>query len=49
MDGGTYTLLLRRTSDARITVGALGDVRFPNGWYAYTGSALGVGVRLFRL
>ena len=43
MDGGTYTLLLERTSDATVAVGALGEQRFPAGWYAYTGSALGPG------
>ena len=43
MAGGTYTLLLRRTSGGSVTVGALGDIDFPAGWYAYTGSALGSG------
>jgi len=43
MAGGTYTLLLRRDSGAHLTVGALGTVEFPAGWYAYTGSALGRG------
>ena len=42
-DGGTYTLVLTRESDGPITVGALGPVQFPAGWYAYTGSALGSG------
>jgi endonuclease-3 len=43
MAGGTYTLLCHRTSGGSITVGALGDIDFPAGWYAYTGSALGSG------
>jgi len=43
MAGGTYTLLLERTAPATIAVGALGEQRFPAGWYAYTGSARGAG------
>ncbi|WP_262179017.1 GIY-YIG nuclease family protein [Haloarcula laminariae] len=43
MTGGTYTLVLERASDGPIEVGALGDIDFPAGWYAYTGSALGSG------
>ena len=43
MDGGTYTLVLDRASGDSITVGALGDLEFSAGWYAYTGSALGSG------
>lgn len=43
MVGGTYTLVLDRTSAGPIEVGALGDIEFPAGWYAYTGSALGAG------
>ncbi len=42
-NGGTYTLVLERESDGSIEVGALGDIAFPAGWYAYTGSALGTG------
>jgi len=41
--GGTYTLVLERTSGGTVEVGALGAVPFPAGWYAYTGSALGSG------
>ncbi|WP_276261399.1 GIY-YIG nuclease family protein [Haloglomus litoreum] len=41
--GGTYTLLVELAADATIEVGALGTHRFPAGWYAYTGSALGSG------
>ncbi|MBX0295983.1 GIY-YIG nuclease family protein [Haloarcula nitratireducens] len=43
MDGGTYTLLLDRASGGTVTVGALGDLSLPAGYYAYTGSALGAG------
>lgn len=42
-EGGTYTLLIERTDGGRIDVGALGSLSFPEGWYAYTGSALGSG------
>jgi endonuclease-3 len=42
-DGGTYTLVIERTSGGPIEVGALGALEFPEGWYAYTGSALGSG------
>ena len=41
--GGTYTLLVELDAPATISVGALGDRRFPAGAYAYTGSALGSG------
>ncbi|WP_367176912.1 GIY-YIG nuclease family protein [Haloarcula rubripromontorii] len=43
MAGGTYTLVLERDDSGPISVGALGELRFPAGWYAYTGSALGSG------
>ncbi|MDS0220201.1 GIY-YIG nuclease family protein [Haloarcula sp. S1AR25-5A] len=43
MAGGTYTLVLKRDASGPITVGALGEIEFPAGWYAYTGSALGSG------
>lgn len=43
MPVGTYTLVLERTASETIAVGALGDVDFPAGWYAYTGSAFGPG------
>jgi Uri superfamily endonuclease len=41
--GGTYTLVLELREQATIEVGALGDVRFDPGWYAYVGSARGSG------
>jgi endonuclease-3 len=41
--GGTYTLLVDLPSSATVSVGALGERRFPAGAYAYTGSALGSG------
>jgi len=36
---GLYELRIRLRRPATITVGALGRVRFPAGWYVYTGSA----------
>jgi endonuclease-3 len=39
--GGTYTLIVHLPDETAIEVGALGSHRFPAGWYAYTGSALG--------
>ncbi|MFC5279432.1 DUF123 domain-containing protein [Halorubrum rubrum] len=41
--GGTYTLLVELSSTTSLSVGALGERRFPAGGYAYTGSALGSG------
>jgi len=46
---GTYLLLLRLERDAEIAVGRLGSFVFPNGWYAYVGSALGPGGLSARL
>ena len=43
MTGGTYTLLVQLPGAATVEVGALGERRFPAGWYAYTGSAHGPG------
>lgn len=43
MTGGTYTLCLELPRAVDIGVGALGELRFPAGAYAYTGSALGSG------
>lgn len=37
----TYQLLIRLGRASRITVGRLGDFRFPSGYYIYTGSARG--------
>ena len=36
---GLYHLRIRLRRTVRIRVGALGAVRFPVGWYVYTGSA----------
>ncbi|MEF8782208.1 MAG: GIY-YIG nuclease family protein [Haloarculaceae archaeon] len=41
--GGTYTLLIELPTETGIEVGALGELHFEAGWYAYTGSALGSG------
>ncbi|TET50968.1 MAG: GIY-YIG nuclease family protein [Anaerolineales bacterium] len=40
---GSYVLVLRLASPTAITVGSLGSIRFPKGYYAYVGSALGPG------
>ncbi|MFW6435508.1 MAG: GIY-YIG nuclease family protein [Halovenus sp.] len=41
--GGTYTLVIELPEPADIEVGALGEITFDAGWYAYVGSALGSG------
>lgn len=38
-DRGTFGLLLEVASDRTLEVGSLGDVRFPQGVYAYAGQA----------
>jgi Uri superfamily endonuclease len=40
---GTYTILVNLPEAATVAVGALGEHRFPAGYYAYTGSAFGPG------
>jgi Uri superfamily endonuclease len=40
---GIYTLILFLSKEVRLNVGKLGNKRFPNGYYTYTGSALGRG------
>lgn len=40
---GTYILALWLGSDQSISVGRLGEIEFPAGWYLYAGSALGPG------
>ena len=40
---GTYTLILRLREGRRLKVGALGEIYFAEGFYAYTGSALRAG------
>ncbi|MCX2818967.1 GIY-YIG nuclease family protein [Haladaptatus sp. F3-133] len=42
-DKGTYTLVIRVEEPTTVTVGALGDIGFDDGVYAYTGSAFGTG------
>jgi Uri superfamily endonuclease len=46
---GSYLLVARLASPAEIAVGRLGTFRFPAGWYAYAGSALGPGGLRARL
>ncbi len=40
---GTYTLIMFLKEPRRIKIGALGELYFNEGFYAYTGSALGGG------
>ena len=40
---GTYTLLIRVEEETTVEVGALGEIRFEDTLYAYTGSAFGTG------
>lgn len=40
---GTYSLLVWVADPATVTVGALGEISFEPGWYAYAGSAMGPG------
>ena len=40
---GTYTLVMRLGEGRKLKIGALGDIYFDEGYYAYTGSALGAG------
>lgn len=42
-DKGTYVLLLRLTTPARLTIGKRGAFDLAAGWYAYVGSAFGSG------
>jgi len=42
-DKGTYTLLILVQDEREICVGSLQKRKFPRGFYAYTGSALGKG------
>ncbi len=43
MKPGIYTLVLRMDVEREIAVGALGEILFSEGYYAYTGSARGPG------
>lgn len=40
---GIYTLIIFLSNEIRLNVGKLGVQKFPKGYYAYTGSALGTG------
>jgi len=40
---GIYTLIIFLSMETRLNVGKLGQQKFPKGYYAYTGSALGKG------
>jgi len=39
--GGSYVLLIELCEEGDIVVGALGAIAFPEGFYAYVGSAMG--------
>lgn len=41
--GGLYALVCLLPRPARVSVGRLGEVSFPAGWYVYVGSARGPG------
>ncbi|HTY90287.1 MAG TPA: GIY-YIG nuclease family protein [Methanocella sp.] len=43
IDKGTYTLVMFLKEPMRLKIGALGELYFNEGYYAYTGSALGSG------
>lgn len=45
---GVYTLIIHLPADIRLKVGKLGEHQFPRGFYAYTGSALGLGASSLR-
>jgi len=45
---GVYTLVIFLSNETRLIVGKLGAQRFPKGYYAYSGSALGVGASGMR-
>jgi len=48
-EAGTYVVALYLSSDQTISVGRLGEIEFPVGWYLYVGSALGPGGLRARL
>lgn len=56
MKKGIYCLIIQASSDKTIHIGAIGEIRFPAGYYIYVGSALGSGglsrvsrhIRFFR-
>jgi ribosomal-protein-alanine N-acetyltransferase len=45
---GVYTLIIHLPVNLRLKVGRLGEHRFPKGYYAYTGSAMGTGASSLR-
>ena len=45
---GIYTLIMFLSKETRLNVGKLGFCKFPRGYYAYTGSALGMGASGLR-
>ncbi len=49
MQTGTYILVLRLAAETDITIGRLGRLAFPPGYYYYVGSAFGPGGLTARL
>ncbi|MDI6807052.1 MAG: GIY-YIG nuclease family protein [Candidatus Aenigmarchaeota archaeon] len=46
---GVYCLIIRLDKEQKIKIGSLGEVKFPKGFYVYTGSALkGLRARINR-
>lgn len=45
---GVYTLIIHLPANIRLKVGRLGEHQFPKGYYAYTGSAIGLGASSLR-
>ncbi len=45
---GVYTLIIHLPTNIRLKVGKLGEHQFSRGYYAYTGSALGLGASSLR-
>jgi Uri superfamily endonuclease len=45
---GVYTLIIHLPANIRLKVGKLGEHQFSRGYYAYTGSALGLGASSLR-
>jgi len=48
-DSGSYLLVIKLSKKCRITVGCLGTLDLPRGWYVYAGSAMrGLTARIAR-
>ena len=40
INSGSYHIIIKLEEDTRISIGALGDILFRQGYYVYTGSAM---------